>query len=98
MKNYKVDQAIIMAAGFGSRLVPLTYDTPKGLLKVHGEPMVERQIKQLKEVGIDDITIVVGYLKESFDYLCDKYGVKLLYNPTMQARIISQPYTMLCLF
>jgi len=81
MKNYKVDQAIIMAAGFGSRLVPLTYDTPKGLLKVHGQPMVERQIKQLKEVGIDDITIVVGYLKESFDYLCDKYGVKLLYNP-----------------
>ena len=43
--------------------------------------MIERQIKQLHEVGIKDITIVVGYLKEKFDYLVDAYGVKLLYNP-----------------
>lgn len=81
MEEYKVNNAIIMAAGFGSRFVPLTFDTPKGLLKVFGVPMIERQIQQLKEAGIDDITIVVGYLKESFEYLIDNYQVKLLYNP-----------------
>lgn len=81
LERFKVDNAIIMAAGFGSRFVPLTYDTPKGLLEVHGEVMIERQIKQLIEVGITDITIIVGYLKEKFDYLTDKFGVKLLYNP-----------------
>lgn len=79
--RYKVDKAIILAAGFGSRFVPLTYDTPKGLLEVMGEPMLERQIKQLQEVGIFDITVIVGYLKECFEYLIDKYGVKLLFNP-----------------
>ena len=77
----KVDNAIIMAAGFGSRFVPLTYATPKGLLEVFGERMIERQIKQLHEVGIKDITVVVGYLKETFEYLIDKYGVSLLFNP-----------------
>ena len=59
----KVDNAIIMAAGFGSRFIPLTYATPKGLLEVFGERMIERQIKQLQEAGITDITVVVGYLK-----------------------------------
>lgn len=77
----KVDNAIIMAAGFGSRFVPLTYAIPKGLLEVFGERMIERQIKQLHEVGIKDITVVVGYLKDTFEYLIDKYGVKLLFNP-----------------
>ena len=80
LEHYRVDGAIIIAAGFGSRFVPLTFETPKGLLEVFGERMIERQIKQLHEVGITDITIVVGYLKEKFEYLIDKYGVKLLYN------------------
>ena len=78
---YQVDGAVIIAAGFGSRFVPLTFDTPKGLLEVFGERMIERQIRQLHEAGICDITIVVGYLKEKFEYLIDKYDVKLLYNP-----------------
>ncbi len=78
---YRVDGAVILAAGFGSRFVPLTYERPKGLLLVNGERMIERQIRQLHEVGITDITLVVGYLKEAFDYLIDKCGVKLLYNP-----------------
>ena len=78
---YKVDNAVILAAGIGSRFVPFTFDTPKGLLKVNGQPMIERQIEQLHEVGIKDITIVVGYLKEEFDYLIDKYGVSLVFNP-----------------
>lgn len=80
LESHRVDNAIIMAAGFGSRFVPITYETPKGLLEVHGEVMIERQIKQLHEVGIKDITIIVGYLKEKFEYLTDKFGVKLLYN------------------
>lgn len=81
LDTFKVDRAIIMAAGFGSRFVPLTFETPKGLLEVFGERMIERQIKQLHDVGIYDIVIVVGYLKEHFDYLIDKYNVKLVYNP-----------------
>ena len=81
LNEHKVDGAVIIAAGFGSRFVPLTFETPKGLLEVFGERMIERQIRQLHESGIYDITIVVGYLKEKFEYLIDKYKVKLLYNP-----------------
>ena len=81
LERYRVEGALILASGFGSRFVPLTYETPKGLLEVFGERMIERQIRQLHEVGIKDITIMVGYLKEKFDYLIDKYDVKLLYNP-----------------
>lgn len=81
LEPFRVDGALIIAAGFGSRFVPLTFETPKGLLEVFGERMIERQIRQLHEVGITDITIAVGYLKEKFEYLIDKFGVKLLYNP-----------------
>lgn len=81
LEQYRVDGAVITAAGFGSRFVPLSFETPKGLLEVFGERMIERQIKQLHEVGITNITIMVGYLKEKFEYLIDKYQVKLLYNP-----------------
>ena len=81
LEKYRVKNAIILAAGFGSRFVPLTFETPKGLLSVHGQPMIERQIEQLLEKGIKEIIIVVGYKKESFDYLIDKYGVKLVCNP-----------------
>lgn len=80
MRKIKVDNAIILAAGFGSRCVPLTYETPKGLLEVNGKPMLERQIEQVLEKGIEEIIIVVGYMKERFDYLIDKYNVKLVYN------------------
>ncbi len=81
LEPYRVDGAVILAAGFGSRFVPLTFETPKGLLEVFGERMIERQIRQLYEAGITDVTIVVGYLKEKFEYLIDKFGVKLIYNP-----------------
>lgn len=72
--------AIIMAAGTSSRFVPLSAERPKGLLEVKGEVLIERQIHQLKESGIADITIVVGYKAEMFAYLCDKYGVEILLN------------------
>ena len=78
---FRTEKAVILAAGFGSRFVPLTLETPKGLLEVFGEPMIERQIRQLLEAGVKDITVIVGYMKEKFEYLIDQYGVKLLYNP-----------------
>ena len=73
-------RAIILAAGMGTRLRPLTLKTPKPLIPVQGEPMAERQIKFLHEKGIKEIIIVTGYLNESFHYLQDKYGVKLVHN------------------
>ena len=81
MQRADVRNAVILAAGVGERAVPLTYDTPKGLLNVFGVPMIERQIEQLLEKGVTEIIVVVGYLKEKFDYLIDKYGVELVYNP-----------------
>jgi CTP:phosphocholine cytidylyltransferase-like protein/thiamine kinase-like enzyme len=76
----KVDNAIIMAAGLSSRFAPLSFERPKGLLEVKGEILIERQIKQLQEAGITDITIVVGYMKESFYYLKDKFNVEIIVN------------------
>lgn len=86
LEQFRVDGAVVLAAGFGSRFVPLTFETPKGLLEVFGERMVERQICQLHEAGITDITVVVGYLKEKFEYLIDKYQVKLLFNPEYSSK------------
>lgn len=80
LEPYKVDNAIIMAAGMSSRFAPLSYEKPKGLLTVKGEILIEREIKQLQEAGITDITIVVGYLKEKFFYLADKYNVRIVVN------------------
>ena len=72
--------AIILAAGFGMRMVPINTISPKAFLEVNGEALIERIIKQLHEVGIRDICIVVGYMKEQFEYLIDEYGVKLIVN------------------
>lgn len=69
-----------MAAGTSSRFVPLSSEIPKGLLEVKGEVLIERQIRQLREAGITDITIVVGYKAEKFAYLRDKYDVDLVIN------------------
>lgn len=80
MEPYKVDNAIVMAAGMSSRFAPLSYEKPKGLLKTHGHILIERQIEQLKEAGINDITVVVGYMKEMFFYLADKYDVDIVIN------------------
>lgn len=72
--------AIIMAAGTASRFVPLSQERPKGLLEVKGEILIERQIRQLKEAGVDDITLVVGYKAELFEYLKDKFDVDIVVN------------------
>lgn len=86
LKPYKVDNAIIMAAGFASRCAPLSYERPKGLFKVRGEVLIERQIRQLQEAGIEEIYVVVGYMKELFFYLEDKFNVKILVNPDYYRR------------
>lgn len=78
--SYKVDNAIILAAGMSSRFAPISQECPKGLLCVKGEVLIERQIRQLQEVGIQDVIIVVGYMKERFMYLQEKYGVKIIEN------------------
>ena len=73
--------AILLAAGYGMRMIPIQKEGPKALLCVRGEKLIERQIRQLQEVGIRDITIVVGFMKEKFEYLVDLFGVKLVVNP-----------------
>lgn len=80
LKKKKVRNAIILAAGYGMRMVPINTETPKGLLEVGGETLIERIIKQLKEVGINDITVVVGFMKEQYEFLIDEYNVKLVVN------------------
>ena len=77
----KVDNAIIMAAGTSSRFAPLSYEKPKALIEVRGEVLIERQIRQLREAGIEKVVVVTGYKAEQFEYLKDKYGVVLINNP-----------------
>ena len=74
-------RAIILAAGFGMRMVPINTEVPKGLLEVNKEPLIERQIRQLHEVGIREIYVVVGFMKERYEYLIDEFGVELVVNP-----------------
>ena len=85
-------RAILLAAGMGTRLRPLTFTTPKSLVKVDGQPMLERQVEFLKEIGIDEIIVVTGYLNEKFEYLKYKYGLKLIYNSKYD--IYNNIYTM----
>ena len=73
--------AVILAAGFGMRMVPINLTAPKAMMEVRGEPLIERIIRQLHEAGVRDITVVVGFMKEQFDYLIDEYGVDLVVNP-----------------
>ena len=73
-------RAVILAAGFGMRMVPINTEITKGLLEVNGEPLIERIIKQLHEVGIKEIYVVVGFMKEKYEYLIDEYGVELVVN------------------
>lgn len=81
LEPYRVKRAVIFAAGFGSRMVPVTLDTPKPLVNVNGERIIDRLLDALIAIGIDDVTLVRGYKKEKFDVLLDKYPfVKLVDN------------------
>lgn len=77
---YKVDNAVIMAAGTASRFAPLSFEKPKALIEVKGEVLIERQIRQLKEAGVPEIYIVVGYMSDKFRYLEEKFGVHIVEN------------------
>lgn len=81
LNENKVEKAVILASGLGSRMGDLTTNTSKCLLEVKGDILIERLITQLKEKGITDIVVLVGYMKEKFSYLVEKYGVKLVENP-----------------
>ena len=73
LEPYRVKSAIILAAGFGSRMMPATADRPKPLVTVNGVPILETLLDALTAVGIRDITIVRGYRKKCFDALLEKY-------------------------
>lgn len=78
---YKVDNAIILAAGTSSRFAPLSYERHKALTVVRGEVLIERQIRQLIQKDIREIYVITGYKAEQFEYLKEKFGVELIYNP-----------------
>ena len=80
LKLKSPQRAIILAAGFGMRMVPINMETPKALVEIKGEVLIERTIRQLHVAGIREIYIVVGFMKEKFEYLIDKYGVELIVN------------------
>ena len=80
LEPYRVNNAVIMAAGLSQRFAPISYERPKGMLRVRGEVLVERQIEQLHAAGITDITVIVGYKKEYFFHLADRFGVAIAVN------------------
>lgn len=73
LEPYRVKRAIFLAAGFGSRLVPITFNTPKPLVRVNGVRMIETLLDAVVEAGISEIIIVTGYLAEQFEVLKNKY-------------------------
>ena len=79
-EDKKIKNAIILAAGYGMRMVTINMETPKALLEINGEPLIERIIKQLHEVDVQKIYVIVGFMKESFEYLIDEYDVELVCN------------------
>lgn len=84
LADRKVKRAIILAAGWGSRMHPVTANTPKPLVKVNGKPIIEGIIEALEKRGINDITVITGKLAHQFDYLKDR--VNLVYNPVWNER------------
>ena len=82
LEPFRCKRAVFIAAGFGTRLVPITFNTPKPLVRVHGVRIIDRLIDACLEAGINEIYIVRGYLSELFDQLLYKYPmIKFLENP-----------------
>lgn len=82
LEQYRVKRAVIIAAGFGSRLVPITLNTPKPLVRVHGKRIIDTILDAILDLGIQEIYLVRGYLAEQFDQLLYKYPmIKFIENP-----------------
>ena len=82
LEPYRVKRAVFIAAGFGSRLVPITLNTPKSLIRVKGERIIDSMLDAVIKAGIEEIIIVRGYLSEQFDQLLYKYpNIKFIKNP-----------------
>ena len=82
LEPYRVKRAVFIAAGFGSRMVPITFNTPKPLVRVHGVRIIDHLIDACLRAGINEIYIVRGYLAEQFDQLLYKYPmIRFLENP-----------------
>jgi CTP:phosphocholine cytidylyltransferase-like protein len=82
LEPYRARRAVFIAAGFGTRLVPITFNTPKPLVRVHGVRIIDRLIDACLQTGVNEIYIVRGYLSELFDQLLYKYPmIKFLENP-----------------
>lgn len=82
LEPYRVERAVILAAGFGSRLVPVTLNTPKPLVRVNGVRIIDTLIDSIINAGIEEIYLVRGYLAEQFDQLLYKYpNIKFIDNP-----------------
>ena len=94
LEPYRVKRAVILAAGFGSRMVPITLNTPKPLVRVHGKMIVETLLDAITKAGIPEIILVRGYLWEQFDVLKHNYpNIQFLYNPLFnEANNISSAY------
>lgn len=86
LDRYKVNSAVILAAGCATRMAPLSFEKPKALFEVQGEVLIERLIRQLQEAGIEDISVVVGHMKESFFYLGSKFGVSIIASSCYASR------------
>ena len=82
LEPYKVRRVIFLAAGFGSRMVPITINTPKPMVRVHGKRIIETLIDAVLTAGIEEIYIVRGYLGEQFELLQKKYPmIRFIENP-----------------
>ncbi|MEG1517386.1 MAG: sugar phosphate nucleotidyltransferase [Raoultibacter sp.] len=82
LEPYRVKRAVLIAAGFGSRLVPITLNTPKPLIRVHGQRIIDSLLDAVYAAGIEEVYVVRGYLAEQFDQLLYKYPhLKFIENP-----------------
>ena len=100
LEPYRVKRAIFMAAGFGSRLVPITLNTPKPLVRVKGKRIIDSLLDAVVSAGIEEIYLVRGYLSEQFDQLLKKYPtITFVENPVYnETNNISSAYCVRHLF
>lgn len=92
IESLRVRNAVILAAGDSDISAKSVYNMPKGLFVKNGETLIERQIRQLKEAGIHDIAVVIGYKQELYFYLAEKWNVSLLINPDFKKNNIYSLY------